>query len=66
MEKEYVEDFIVVRIKDIDYVKVLFKDDFPNHWNGVQAQNHIIEVLKMLFKNYEVELHSRYREKENK
>lgn len=62
MAKQFIEEFIVVRIKEIDYVKVLFKEDFPNHWNGVQAQNHIIEVLKILFKNYEVELHSRYKE----
>ena len=64
MEKEYIEDFIVVRIKDIDNVKVLFKEDLPCNWNGIVAQNNISGVLGLLFENYEVELHGRYKKKE--
>lgn len=49
-------NYIVVRIKDIDYVKVLFQDEFIQG-NQYYTQNTLIGVLELLFKDYSVDLY---------
>lgn len=65
MNKEFVEHYLIIKIKDIDYVKVLFEDSFPSGWTTIVTQNRIIEMLKLLFEDFEVELHSRFKELNN-
>ena len=36
-EKEFVENFLIIRINYINYVKVLFEEEFPNGWTGYQT-----------------------------
>lgn len=67
-EKEFVENFLIIRINYINYVKVLFEEEFPNGWTGYQTQNHIIEILQILFddNDFDVGLYARYKNKEGK
>lgn len=52
-------NYLLVQIKDIDYCKVLFKDELDNG-NIIRAQNIIMETLRYLgFKDYKVEWHTK-------
>lgn len=57
------ENYIVIKIKDIDYVKVLFQEDLPENWKFHQMQNYSIAVLSTLFEDFEVNLHGRHKSK---